>query len=300
VITLEVFGKAEIMGRVAQMLDASPGTSRVRSTDATRPGYRLVSAAVRHHAVDTVIAELRELGVRDDEVTITRVDEVMLSARRADAGVIWEDVIGSAGLNARPVTYFLAFMLVAGVIGCYGVIDENGILIVGAMAVSPDLLPITAIAVGLTSRHPRLAGRALATVSLGMLVAAAVAAILTFAQEQLGLIPSSFDIDSTVLGSLATLSDGTAMIALAAGVAGMLALETRASSAVGVAISVTTIPAACYLGVAAGLGDAGTATGALVLLATNVVMMVVGASGALVAQRLHHRRRDRADHLPAA
>ena len=35
----------------------------------------------------------------------------------------------------------------------------------------------------------------------------------------------------------------------------MLALETRASSGVGVAISVTTIPAAAYLGVAAGLGE---------------------------------------------
>ena len=41
----------------------------------------------------------------------------------------------------------------------------------------------------------------------------------------------------------------------------MLALETRASAAVGVAVSVTTIPAAAYLGVAAGLGEAGSALG---------------------------------------
>jgi hypothetical protein len=43
-------------------------------------------------------------------------------------------------------------MLVAGVIACYGVIDENVILIVGAMAVAPDLLPITAIGVGLVGK----------------------------------------------------------------------------------------------------------------------------------------------------
>lgn len=47
----------------------------------------------------------------------------------------------------------------------------------------------------------------------------------------------------------------TILVALAAGVAGMLAVETRASMGVGVAISVTTIPAAAFLGVAAGIGE---------------------------------------------
>ncbi len=58
-----------------------------------------------------------------------------------------------------------------------------------------------------------------------------------------------------MLGSLTSVNNETIAVALAAGVAGMLALETRASSGVGVAISVTTIPAAAYLGVAAGLGE---------------------------------------------
>ena len=64
-------------------------------------------------------------------------------------------MLGAAWLNARPIARYLAFMFVAGVIACYGVIDANVILIVGAMAVSPDLLPITAIAVGIVGRRPR-------------------------------------------------------------------------------------------------------------------------------------------------
>ena len=67
-------------------------------------------------------------------------------------------------------------------------------------------------------------------------------------------------------------------VAFAEGVAGMLALETRPSSAVGVAISVTTIPAAAYLGVAAGVGDASKALGALAVLGVDVVMLLVGGS----------------------
>ena len=50
-------------------------------------------------------------------------------------------------------------------------------------------------------------------------------------------------------------SVATVIVALAAGVAAMLSIERQAASAVGVAISVTTIPAAAAIGVALGLGD---------------------------------------------
>jgi uncharacterized hydrophobic protein (TIGR00271 family) len=177
------------------------------------------------------------------------------------------------------------------VIACYGVVDDNTILIVGAMAVSPDLLPITAIGVGVVGRQPVLAGRALVTLALGLAVASAAAAIFALAQDRLDLIPSGFDLQETgVLGSLTSVNDETILVALAAGVAGMLALETRASSSVGVAISVTTIPAAAYLGVATGLGELGEATGAVGVLGTNVAMMVVGAVATLAIQSLLMRR----------
>ncbi len=111
-----------------------------------------------------------------------------------------------------------------------------------------------------------------------MAVASAFAALFAFAQHKLALLPSGFNINETVLRSLATVNDETIAVAFVAGIAAMLAFETRASSGVGVAISVTTIPAAAYLGVAAGLGEATKALGALAVLATNVVMIVAGAA----------------------
>jgi uncharacterized hydrophobic protein (TIGR00271 family) len=174
------------------------------------------------------------------------------------------------------------------VIAGFGVIDENVILIVGAMAVSPDLLPIIAIAVGLVGGGRKLVGGALLTLAEGMAVTSLTAAAVGFAENQTGLLPHGFDLGdaSATLGGLTSVNDETVAVALVAGVAGMLALETRAGSAVGVAVSVTTIPAAAYLGLAAGLGQAGTAAGALGLLGMNVAMMVLGASGTLLAQRL--------------
>ena len=189
----------------------------------------------------------------DTEVTLTRTEVLgRTSGQGAEAGLVWEDVVGMAARNSRPIARYLAFMFAAGVIASYGVIDYNGILIVGAMAISPDLLPITAVSVGLVDRRLRLAGRAFVTLVVGMAFASAAAAASTFAQNQFNRIPSRFNIDATVLGSLTHVNNETIVVALAAGVAGMLALETRASSGVGVAVSVT-IPAAAYLGVALGL-----------------------------------------------
>ncbi len=291
-INLEVFGDSTAMSRVAESLDEVHGVSRVRLVPATQAGHSLVMAAVLPGVVDRLLATLHRHGVPMTEITLTRVEVIgSVAPERADASLVWADVLGTASLNARPIARYLAFMVVAGVIASYGVLDANVILIVGAMAVSPDLLPITSIGVGLVGRQPVLAIRALLTLTVGLAMASAAAAASASLQDWFGLVPPHFNIQVIgVLGGLTSISNETIAVALAAGVAGMLALETRASSGVGVAISVTTIPAAAYLGVAAGLGESATATGALGVLAMNVAMMVIGAVVTLIVQNALLRR----------
>ena len=286
-ITLEVLGRAAAMTAVAESLDAVDGVSGVRLVHPAR-GPSTVSATVRPRAVDPVLEALHGQGVPDADITLTREEVIGALARRpAEASLVWAEVFGTARANARPFARYLAFMFVAGVIACYGVIDDSTILIVGAMAVSPDLLPITAIAVGIATRHLALAARAALTLALGLAVACSSAALFAFGQDRFDRIPDDFALQDTgLLGGLTSISDETVFVALAAGAAGMLAVETRASAGVGVAITVTTIPAAAYLGVAAGLGEADTAAGALGVLGTNVGMMVVGAVGTLAVQRI--------------
>jgi uncharacterized hydrophobic protein (TIGR00271 family) len=286
-IALEVFGESALLERVASTLDQTDGVSHVACIDATRPGYSLLSARVRPRSVDALLDTLQGLGVPGRDVTLDRIEVVgALSQGRAERTMVWADVLGTAWVNARPLARYLAFMVVAGVIASYGVVDNNGILIVGAMAVSPDLLPITAIAVGIVGRQAELASRALLTLVLGLAAAGLAAAASTFTQDHLGFIPTGYNVRATgVLTGLTTISNETVVVAFFAGVAGMLALETRASSGVGVAISVTTIPAVGYFGVAVGLRELDKALGALGVLGVNVLMMVVGAVGTLLLQR---------------
>src|SRR3954454_11921389 len=177
-LDLKVFGASGAMARVAARLDAMTGTAQVRIVEAARPGSSVVRADVAHDAVDGVLDELDRLAVPLADVSIARIDLVgKLTGRKDEAGLVWADVLGVAGSNARLVGNYLAFMVVAGVVGCYGVVDRNPILIVGAMAVSPDLLPIPAIAVGVIGRDLRLALRALLTLVAGLAVAGIFAAL---------------------------------------------------------------------------------------------------------------------------
>jgi uncharacterized hydrophobic protein (TIGR00271 family) len=165
------------------------------------------------------------------------------------------------------------------------VIEASQILIVGAMAVSPDLLPIVSACVGLASRRGGLVRHALVTLVVGLGATCAAAMVLAAALDLFDLLPSGFDVGESALSGLTRVNDSTIVVALAAGVAGTLALETRASAAVGVAISITTIPAAAYLGVAAGVGEASKVPGAAAVLGVNVAMLLVAGTATLLVQR---------------
>jgi uncharacterized hydrophobic protein (TIGR00271 family) len=291
-IRVEVFGDSASVANVAERLDGFDGVSRVVIVEAVREGHAVASAAVRPASADALLAELEGLGVSSSAITMTRLEVVGQVEAPAETSLVWADVLAAAWHNARPIGRYLTFMFAAGVIACYGVVERNPILIIGAMAVSPDLLPITAIGVGIVGRNRDLAGRALATLLVGMAVTGVAAAIFAFAQNKLDLLPSGFELSSSAsaLGGLTTVNNETIVVAFVAGAAGMLALETRASAGVGVAVSVTTIPATAYVGVAAGLGKVGAAWGAVGVLAMNVTMMALGASTALIVQRWTRRR----------
>ncbi len=75
------------------------------------------------------------------------------------------------------------------------------------------------------------------------------------------------------------------LVALAAGVAAMLSFETRAAAAVGVAISVTTIPASALFGVSLGLGEVSDSWGAAGVLGVNVTLLLLSGVVTLALQR---------------
>jgi uncharacterized hydrophobic protein (TIGR00271 family) len=283
---LRVFGESAAMADVAERLDALAGARHVSVAPGVHDGEALVTADVRASAADAALEMLRGLGIPSEDVVLLRFDAIdPTAASEETVALVWADLLGQARLNARTAVRYLVFMAVAGVIASFGVIQQDQILIIGAMAVAPDLLPITATCTGLVLRRPRLIRRGLVSLLVGLGVACIFAAGVTGFLNLFDLLPAHFDVHQVGLTSQQSISAETILVALAAGVAGMLAVETRASMGVGVAISVTTIPAAAFLGVAAGVGQLSKSLGALGVLGVNIAMMLLGGSIALAVQR---------------
>jgi uncharacterized hydrophobic protein (TIGR00271 family) len=263
----------------------------VQQAETETPGSSYVFVADVEPAVaDRLIDEITGLGLGVEDYVLSKVDVIAPQHRHQHGdfgsdGFAWIEVIGQARANSRPLARYLALINVAAVIAALGVITNSSILIVGAMAVSPDLLPICATAVGIVGRRYSLAQRAFSTLVLGLGLVVVTAMVLSALLKWTGLLPDGFAVEQSSLSNLAHTDYSTVLIALAAGVAAMLSFETRASAAVGVAISVTTIPASAYLGVALGGGGIEHALGAAVVLAINVSLLIVSATLTLAVQR---------------
>ena len=122
------------------------------------------------------------------------------------------------------------------------VIRDNLILIVGGDGRQPRSSR-SALCVGIVGRRIALARRAGTTPLLGLLLVAGVGCGLAALLDATNVIDGVLRLGAGGLESLGTTDYSTVLIALAAGMAAMLSFETRAAAAVGVAISVTTIPA---------------------------------------------------------
>lgn len=281
--------RAEEFGELLRDLE---GVTRVvRQDDASAPVDAFVFVAdVEPVAADRLVEAVGEFGIGSEDYVLTRVEVVAPLHRHhfGEGGIdgfSWVEVVGQAKANSRLLARYLALINVSAVIAACGVITSSSILIVGAMAVSPDLLPICATSVGLVRGRLDLARRAFFTLTMGLGLVVVTAMVLSALLKWTGFLPDGFAVEQSSLSTLAKTDYTTVLVALAAGVAGMLAFETRASAAVGVAISVTTIPASAYLGVALGAGGIDHALGALVVLVINVTLLIVGGSLTLLAQR---------------
>ena len=141
-------------------------------------------------------------GISPDDVALLRLDTIGAEdAHGEPLALVYADLLGQARVNARRAGRYLVFMVAAGVIAAFGVINEDQVLIVGAMAVAPDLLPITAACTGLVLRRARLIRRALFTVFVGLGVAGLAAAVVSGSLDLLGLLPPHFALTETGIAS---------------------------------------------------------------------------------------------------
>ncbi|MFI8289212.1 DUF389 domain-containing protein [Streptomyces sp. NPDC085614] len=262
------------------------------------PAGDLVTCDVAREAGDELLHGLRKLGV--DEDGSIAVDDIDLSlSRRADEAeeeapgeaadaVIWEHLSEVTQEESTLTVTYAAFMIVATMIAACGVVLDNAVLIVGAMAVGPEFGPLAGICTGLVRRSPRQAGRSLTALLVGFAAAIAATTVFSLVMDALGLFEVTMLDGPRPNTSFIWQPDPFSfVVALLAGVAGVLSLTSSKSGAlVGVAISVTTVPAAANAAVALSYGDVGQMWGSTEQLLLNLGGIVLAGVLTLLAWKL--------------
>jgi uncharacterized hydrophobic protein (TIGR00271 family) len=298
VLRLDCFVPSALVEASKSRLETIDGVRHVWTGSATSDGLILLSAEIEVSAADDAIGQLAGIGIASEDLTLWRVPGIqplgwMRRVRSTDPDTqVWAEIVGRADEHAQLAASYFIFMISAGMIAGIGVLTASAVLLVGAMAISPDLLPISATAIGIVERRPGLALRALRVLMIGLGTAALAAFAATVLLRLSGQISDDLVLAETTMGAALThIGPGSLMVAAIAGVAGMLAFERPGGAAVGVAISVTTIPAAAYVGAALGMGRDDPMWGALVVLLSNVTVLLAAGSATLALQRHARRRR---------
>jgi uncharacterized hydrophobic protein (TIGR00271 family) len=294
---LRAYSSQAQASEAVRALQAVPGVLHVIRQPTADRTEELITAELPAVTVDPAIGRLLDLGLAASSISVERANLIgPVEQRRGrwlahrDDAMIWAEVVEGARENARLPVRYVVYMAVAGVLAAFAVVLKNSVLLVGAMAVSPDLLPVTAACVGIVGRRPRLVGRSLGTLALGLTVSVFTAYLITLFLDAVGYLTTIALPTGTSLILPTGINLSTIIVAFVAGIAGMIATETKASVAVGVAISVTTIPAAAYTGVALVVGKHDEPVAGLEMLGVNVLMLLAGGTLALLVQRLLRRR----------
>ncbi|MFF3344557.1 DUF389 domain-containing protein [Streptomyces sp. NPDC002779] len=293
---------------VVGLIESTVGTTHlvVLKGAARTPAGDVVMCDVAREAGDELLNGLRRLEIEDcGSIAVESID--LSLSKRADKAekdapgeaadaVLWEQLTDATHEESTLSVTYLAFLTLATMIAACGVVLDNAILIVGAMAVGPEFGPLAGFSTALVQRAPRLALRSLVALLVGFAVAMAVTvgfshfmdAIDLFSREQL-------DAKRPQTGFVYAPDWFSFIVAILAGMAGTLSLTSSKSGAlVGVAISVTTVPAAANAAVALSFGDTEQTVGSTEQLLLNLLGIVLAGTLTLLAQKwfwAHSRRR---------
>ena len=296
---LRLITPADRTDDVVRLIERTVGTTHlvVLTGAARNPAGDVVTCDVAREAGDELIAGLREMELdRTGSIAVENID--LSLSKRADKAedeapgesadaVLWEHLADATHEESTLSVTYVAFLTLATMIAACGVVLDNAILIVGAMAVGPEFGPLAGICTALVQRVPRLAWRSLNALLVGFAVALVVTVGFTYLMDAVGLFSAvKLDAERPNTNFIYRPDAFSFVVAVLAGVAGTLSLTSAKSGAlVGVAISVTTVPAAANAAVAFAYGEYRQAWGSTEQLLLNLLGIVLAGTFTLVVQK---------------
>ncbi|MFE5922166.1 DUF389 domain-containing protein [Streptomyces sp. NPDC056468] len=296
---LRLITPADRTDDVVRLIERTVGTTHlaVLPGAARNPAGDLVMCDVAREAGDELLTDLQQLGIEESgSIAVENID--LSLSKRADKAekeapgegadaVLWEHLADATHEESTLSVTYVAFITLATMIAACGVVLDNAVLIVGAMAVGPEFGPLAGVSTAIVQRHPRLALRSLIALVAGFAFAMAVTVGFSWFMDALDLFSrEQLEGERPNTGFVYAPDAFSFIVAVLAGIAGTLSLTSAKSGAlVGVAISVTTVPAAANAAVALSYGDTEQTWGSTQQLLLNLLGIVVAGTLTLLAQK---------------
>jgi len=296
---LRLITPSDTTDAVVRLIEGTVGTTHLAVVPgaARNPAGDIVMVDVAREAGDGLISGLRELEIdTNGSIAVENID--LSLSRRADRAeddapgesadaVLWEQLSEATHEESTLSVTYLAFLTLATMIAACGVVLDNAILVVGAMAVGPEFGPLAGFSTALVRRRPRPALRSVTALLVGFAVAMGVTVLFSLFMDGLGLFTEDMlEADRPNTAFVYAPDAFSFVVAVLAGIAGTLSLTSAKSGLlVGVAISVTTVPAAANAAVALSYGDTAQTLGSTNQLLLNLLGITLAGVLTLLTQK---------------
>ena len=177
---------------------------------------------------------------------------------------------------------FIAMVILSSIVAAIGLLRDNVAVVIGAMVIAPLLGPNVGLSFAIALGDFKLGKEALKTNLAGVFISLGLAIIIGYI---FGVQFPNAEISSRTSVELSDI-----ILALAAGTAGVLALSSGVSTAlIGVMVAVALLPPLVTFGLLIGSGNYQAASGAFLLLSTNLICVNLAGVMTFIAQGIRPR-----------
>lgn len=306
-LNLRITVPADLTDGVLGVLEGDPAVSQVAVLPGASvlPPGDLVMADIAREAANDIVDRLIALGLADRgtihiEPVSGWVSRAGLQAEEVTPGasadaVVWAQVTQRAYEDSELNWTYLWFMTLATLLASIAIVVDSQVLVIGAMVLGPEFVPIAALGLALVRRRGMLFRRALRTLAGGFAAAIALTTVAALVARALGWVVTE-DVTGPRPGTefIYTPDRWSFIVALIAAAAGVMSLTSgKLGGLSGVFISVTTVPAAGNVALGIAFGASEEIVGSAVQLGLNMSGMVLAGWATLAVQQAAWRGMER-------
>lgn len=195
-----------------------------------------------------------------------------------------QELRGAMVRDTKVTSTYMTMVVLSVVVASVGLIYDNVAVLIAAMIIAPLLGANMALALATTTGDGDLAREAIKVNATGVAIALTLAVLLGY------FLPAHL-LESAEITSRTRVQLSDFALALAAGAAGTLAFTSGVSGTlIGVMVAVALMPPLIVVGMMLGAGDISRATGALMLLGTNLICLNLAGVLTFLAQGVRPRQ----------